>query len=92
MIDLRNLIYIELYKLFSSTRTYVTFFIAIALMLIINLGIAGVIWFGGVRVIREDLQVGQIMTFVNYLLTVDAICKGPGKIGILPDGVIVSLG
>lgn len=38
MIDLRNLIYIELYKLFSSIRTYVTFFIAMALMLIINLG------------------------------------------------------
>ena len=38
MIDLRNLIYIELYKLFGSTRTYVTFFIAMALMLIINLG------------------------------------------------------
>lgn len=35
---MRNLIYIELYKLFSSYRTYVTFFIAIALMLIINLG------------------------------------------------------
>lgn len=35
---MRNLIHIELYKLFSTTRTYVTFFIAIALMLIINLG------------------------------------------------------
>lgn len=32
------MIYIELYKLFGSTRTYVTFGIAIALMLIINLG------------------------------------------------------
>jgi ATP-binding cassette subfamily B multidrug efflux pump len=40
-----------------------------AMMLIINLGIAAVIWFGGVRVIRQDLQVGQIMAFVNYLLT-----------------------
>jgi ABC-2 type transport system permease protein len=35
---LKNLIYIELYKLFGSGRTYVTFGIAIALMLIINLG------------------------------------------------------
>ena len=33
------LIYIELYKLFSSTRTYLTFGIAIVLMLIINLGL-----------------------------------------------------
>ena len=32
------MIYIELYKLFGSSRTYVTFGIAIALMLIINLG------------------------------------------------------
>ncbi len=35
---MKNLIYIELYKLFGSTRTYVTFGIAVALMLIINLG------------------------------------------------------
>lgn len=35
---MNNLIYIELYKLFVSTRTYVTFGIAVALMLIINLG------------------------------------------------------
>ena len=35
---MRDLIYIELYKLFRSTRTYVTFGIALALMLIINLG------------------------------------------------------
>lgn len=35
---MRNLVYIELYKLFSSTRTYVTFIIAMALMGIINLG------------------------------------------------------
>ena len=35
---MKNLIYIELYKLFGSSRTYVTFGIAIALMLIINLG------------------------------------------------------
>ncbi len=38
LVPVKNLIYIELYKLFSSTRTYVTFAIAIALMLIINLG------------------------------------------------------
>jgi len=35
---MKDLIYIELYKLFVSTRTYVTFGIAVALMLIINLG------------------------------------------------------
>ncbi len=36
---MKNLIYIELYKLFSSTRTYISFAIAAVLMLIINLGL-----------------------------------------------------
>jgi len=40
-----------------------------AMMLTVNLGIAGVIWFGGVQVYRGDLQVGQILAFVNYLLS-----------------------
>ncbi len=39
------------------------------MMLTLNLGIAAVIWFGGVQVRNGDLQVGQIMAFVNYLLT-----------------------
>jgi ATP-binding cassette subfamily B protein len=38
------------------------------MMLALNLGIAGVIWFGGVQVIRGDMQVGQVVAFVNYLL------------------------
>jgi ATP-binding cassette subfamily B protein len=40
-----------------------------AMMLTVNLGIAGVIWFGGVQVFRGSLQVGQILAFVNYLLS-----------------------
>jgi len=40
-----------------------------AMMLTINLGIAGVIWFGGIQVLSGDLQVGQILAFVNYLLS-----------------------
>jgi len=39
------------------------------MMLTVNLGIAGVIWFGGNQVFRGGLQVGQIMAFVNYLLS-----------------------
>jgi ATP-binding cassette subfamily B protein len=38
------------------------------MMLAINLGIVGVIWFGGVQVTRGDMQVGQVVAFVNYLL------------------------
>ena len=36
---MKQLLYIELYKLFSSRRTYLTFAITIVLMLIINLGL-----------------------------------------------------
>jgi ATP-binding cassette subfamily B protein len=40
------------------------------MMLTVNLGIAGVVWFGGIHVFRGDLQVGQILAFVNYLLSI----------------------
>jgi MATE family multidrug resistance protein len=38
------------------------------MMLTLNLGVVAVIWFGGVQVSRGDLQVGQIIAFVNYLM------------------------
>jgi ATP-binding cassette, subfamily B, multidrug efflux pump len=37
------------------------------LMLILNIGIVGVLWFGGVLVTQGTVQVGQIIAFVNYL-------------------------
>jgi len=37
-------------------------------MLILNLGVVGVIWFGGVQVKAGNITVGQIMAFVNYLM------------------------
>jgi ATP-binding cassette, subfamily B, multidrug efflux pump len=33
----------------------------------INLGIVFVLWFGGVRVSKGNMQVGQIMAFINYM-------------------------
>lgn len=39
------------------------------LMLTMNLGIAAVLWFGGVQVTRGAMHVGQIIAFVNYLMT-----------------------
>ncbi len=36
---------------------------------LINLGTASVVWFGGNLAIRGSITVGQIMAFVNYLLT-----------------------
>ncbi len=35
--------------------------------LALNLGVAGVVWFGGGLVIAGGLKVGQVMAFVNYL-------------------------
>ena len=39
------------------------------LMMALNLGIVGVIWFGGVQVTQGQAQIGQIMASVNYLIT-----------------------
>ena len=41
-----------------------------AMMLIINISIVAVLWFGGVRVVGGTMQVGQIIAFVNYLMRV----------------------
>jgi ATP-binding cassette subfamily B multidrug efflux pump len=38
------------------------------MMLATNLGIVGVIWFGGLQVNQGTMQIGQIIAFVNYLL------------------------
>jgi ATP-binding cassette subfamily B protein len=38
------------------------------MILIVNLGIVGAIWLGGIQVDRGSLQVGQLIAFFNYLL------------------------
>lgn len=40
-----------------------------SMMFIINLGIVSVVWFGGNLVISDTLTVGQIVAFINYLLS-----------------------
>jgi ATP-binding cassette subfamily B multidrug efflux pump len=37
------------------------------MMLALNLGVVGVVWFGGVQVTHGGITVGQIIAFVNYL-------------------------
>lgn len=39
------------------------------LMNFVNMGIVAVIWFGGIDVINDQLTVGQLMAFTNYLLS-----------------------
>jgi ATP-binding cassette subfamily B protein len=38
------------------------------MMLSLNLGVVGVVWFGGQYVVAGDLRVGQLVAFVNYLM------------------------
>jgi ATP-binding cassette subfamily B protein len=38
------------------------------MILIVNLGIVGAIWLGGIQVDQGNLQVGQLIAFFNYLL------------------------
>jgi len=40
------------------------------MMFTVNLGVVGVLWFGGMRVVAGSMQVGQLMAFVNYLLQI----------------------
>ena len=39
------------------------------LVLFMNLGMVGVVWFGGIQATQGDISVGAIMAFVNYLMT-----------------------
>ena len=38
------------------------------MMLAMNLGVVGAVWFGGLQVMHGTLQTGQLIAFVNYLL------------------------
>lgn len=38
------------------------------LMLFVNLGVVGVIWFGGLQVQAGRVHVGQLLAFINYLV------------------------
>ncbi len=40
------------------------------MMLIMNLSIVAVIWFGGIQVVQGTIQVGQIMAFINYMMLI----------------------
>ncbi len=37
------------------------------IMLIVNIGIAGAIWFGGIQITLGGMQTGELIAFVNYL-------------------------
>ncbi|TDE16810.1 ABC transporter ATP-binding protein [Dyadobacter psychrotolerans] len=37
------------------------------MMLIMNISIVAVVWFGGNKVMQRDIQVGQLMSFISYI-------------------------
>jgi ATP-binding cassette subfamily B protein len=39
-----------------------------AMMMAVNLGVIGALWFGGVQITQGNLQVGQLIAFINYLM------------------------
>jgi ATP-binding cassette subfamily B protein len=39
-----------------------------AMMMAINLGVIGALWFGGVQITVGTLRVGQLIAFINYLM------------------------
>ncbi len=39
------------------------------MMLTMNLGIVSVLWFGGIQITQGHMELGQIIAFVNYLMT-----------------------
>ena len=39
------------------------------MMLTMNMGVASALWFGGIQVSQGNMHVGQIIAFVNYLMT-----------------------
>ena len=51
----------------AATRTVA--FMPSFMMMTMNTGIIAVLWFGGGRVMAGSMQVGQIIAFVNYLMT-----------------------
>ncbi|HQE93960.1 MAG TPA: ABC transporter ATP-binding protein [Anaerolineae bacterium] len=38
------------------------------MMMLVNLGVVGALWFGGALVNNGDMQIGQLIAFINYLM------------------------
>ncbi len=55
---------------FQNIRTMRLMAILMPLMMILmNLGSVAIIWFGGMEVIQNSMTVGEIMAFLNYMMT-----------------------
>jgi len=59
--DLRN-------KVIKASNIIVSIFPV--MQLIMNLSLLAILWFGGAKVIQNELKVGELISFVNYLMQV----------------------
>jgi len=57
-----------------------------SLTLMVNFGIVGVIWFGGIQAIEGEVTIGQLVAFINYLQTV----LGPLGIMVMLSNIIAA--
>lgn len=55
------------YKAISMQASRIVGMIMPVMILLLNLSILAVIWFGGIRVNNGDMLVGQVMAFINYM-------------------------
>jgi ATP-binding cassette, subfamily B, multidrug efflux pump len=40
------------------------------MMLVMNLTVVGIIWFGGIRIDNGDMQIGDLMAFIQYVMQI----------------------
>ncbi|MGE8203579.1 ABC transporter ATP-binding protein [Heyndrickxia sp. NPDC080065] len=40
------------------------------MMLVMNLTVVGIIWFGGIRIDNDNMQVGDLMAFIQYVMQI----------------------
>ncbi|WP_342598134.1 ABC transporter ATP-binding protein [Psychrobacillus sp. FSL H8-0483] len=45
-------------------------FLMPVMMLVMNLTVIGVIWFGGIRIDNGDMQIGDLMAFIQYVMQI----------------------
>jgi len=45
-------------------------FLMPVMMLVMNLTVVGIIWFGGIRIDNGDMQIGDLMAFIQYVMQI----------------------
>src|SRR5690606_40278312 len=57
-----------------------------AIMLILNVTVVGVIWFGGIQVDAGEVQIGTLFAFMQYVMIIQigrASCRERGEVAVV---------